>query len=242
MNTPTLPPPLASRFPWLDRLRGLLAWGFAVSVLLHVTFGPLLGAYKPAAGAPEEVQKVSLSHKIKVVVPSPPPPTPPPTSPPLKSTPPPRSATAAPLPKALKLNVVHITSSSKTGPSEQSYVAPESGSESGVPAGKGAAVPVAGPAATAAPAATPPPPTPSPKPACENPHVDATVVKEAQAEYPETARQVGAVVGTSIYKSSGNAALDEAAIAAAGESTYRPEMIDCKAAPGTYLFHADFTM
>jgi protein TonB len=253
---PALPPPLPSRFPWLDRLSGLLAWGFAVSVVLHLAFGPLLGAYKPAAGTPEEVQKVSLSHKIKVVVPTPPPPTP--TPPPLKSTPPPRSATAAPQPKALKLNVVHLKSSSNSGPSEHTYVAPKSGAENGVPAGSQAANAPAAPAAPAPAAATAAPTqTPSPKPACEAPHVDATVVKVAEAEYPETARQsgavgsvdvevsltaTGAVTGTSIYKSSGNAALDAAGVRAAQDSTYKPELLDCKPSPGTYLFHADFTM
>ncbi len=250
---PALPPPLPSRFRWLDRLRGLLVWGFAVSVVLHLTFGPLLGAYTPATGEPEAVEKVSLSHRIKVVVPTPPPPTP--TPPPEKQTPPPSRTTAAPQPKPLKLNVVRTTSKSADGPTEQKYVAPAAGSENGAPDSKGTSDAHAAPAATAAPA-TAPPPTPTPKPACADPHVEAAVVKISQPVYPEVAREAGdvgsvdvqvslsaagTITGTSVYKSSGNAALDMAGVHAAEESTYAPEMLDCKPVAGTYLFHANFT-
>ena len=45
----------------------------------------------------------------------------------------------------------------------------------------------------------------------------------------------------SVVKSSGNAALDNAAVVAAQDSTYAPDVVDCKPVAGTYLFHADFT-
>jgi TonB family protein len=74
--------------------------------------------------------------------------------------------------------------------------------------------------------------------------------------YPESAREngavgevdvlvtlsaSGAVTQISIYHTSGNGALDQAAIRAARASSYSPEIINCQAAAGTYTFHASFS-
>jgi protein TonB len=85
--------------------------------------------------------------------------------------------------------------------------------------------------------------------------MDAMLTRTVQPKYPENAREQGAtgtvqvkvslnpsggVISTSIYKSSGNAELDQAALAAAHESTYNPEIEDCQPVAGTYLFRAGF--
>ena len=95
-------------------------------------------------------------------------------------------------------------------------------------------------------------PTPPP---CTTPHMDAMLTRTVQPKYPESAREQGAtgtvqvkvslnpsggVISTSIYKSSGNAELDQAALVAARESTYSPEIEDCQPVGGTYLFRASF--
>ena len=94
------------------------------------------------------------------------------------------------------------------------------------------------------------------KPACAQPHVDATVIKPVEPDYPDIARQQGAtgtvhvkvtlstggdVTAASVYKSSGNPALDEAAVKAAQGSSYSPEIDNCQPIAGSYLFRADFT-
>ena len=51
----------------------------------------------------------------------------------------------------------------------------------------------------------------------------------------------GRVTGVSIYRSSGSMELDQAAMAAARESTYAPEMRDCQPVAGSYLFKVEFS-
>jgi len=99
------------------------------------------------------------------------------------------------------------------------------------------------------------PESPTP-PACARPHMDARITRVVEPDYPNSAREQGAtgtvlvkvslnpsggVKSTSIYKSSGNAELDQAALAAAHESTYSPEVEDCQPVGGTYLFRASFS-
>ncbi|MGB8204407.1 MAG: hypothetical protein WCE83_07000, partial [Candidatus Baltobacteraceae bacterium] len=130
-----LPVPL----PPAEKVRSFLGWAFVISLALHLIFGPILGLYKPPREDKPEIEKVSVTRKIKVVVPTPPPPTPPPTpTPPPKQTPPPVRTTNPPPQPKLKLNVVHTTSKSASGPSESRYVAPAAGNENGVPQGTAA--------------------------------------------------------------------------------------------------------
>jgi protein TonB len=252
-----LPPPLPRRFPALDRLRNLFAWGVAVSVAVHLAFGPLLGFYKPSHAEQGETEKVSVSNKIKVVVPTPPPPTPtpPPVKPSVQVAP---KQQAAPKKEALKLNVVHTTSNSKSANGDgAAYAAPAEGGENGAPGGTAASAPPAAPSAAPATAAPPPPtPTPTPRPACAVPNLEARMVRQEEPDYPESAKMngvvgsvdvrvtlspSGAVLHAAVYKSSGNAALDNSAVLAAQASTYAPEVAECKPVGGNYLFHADFT-
>jgi protein TonB len=233
-----------------------LGWAFVISIIVHFTFGGFI-PYNHQEAKEQAVEKVSMSHKIKVVVPTPPPPTPPPPTPPPHSTPPPHPATAPPQQPRLKLNVPKTSNNKSTNTSaEHQYVAPVKGSEEGVPQGTVASAP---PAPTSGPATAPPPPptpTPTPRPQCAVPNKDATTTRAVEPEYPEMAKQqgvvgvtqvkvslsaTGSVQGVAVYKSSGNAALDQAALSAARASAYAPEVENCQPIAGSYLFRADFT-
>jgi protein TonB len=220
----------------------LIVWGFAVSLALHLTAGPLFANFKTPRSEDEDVQQVSMTKRATVVIHTPPP-TPAPTPPPKTETPAKRQPAAAP--EALRLNVVRVRAHSASGPAEQTYVPPAAGSQNGVPGGLGSGDSNVPPAA----------PTPSPEPACETPHVQAALEKMAEIEYPESQREAGitgvvdvevalsadgAITGVSIYRSSGHLPLDQAALRVAQESTYAPEELDCKDVPGTYLLHVTF--
>lgn len=224
-----------------------LFYGFAISVALHAIFGPFV-EWKPAVtGTPEPIQTVTVT---KVVTPKPtatptPPPSPTPT--PVTNTPPPQT----PPPHQVKL-LVHPpkqTSQSQGGPSEQQYTN-KSGSEQGVPQGTATTSP---PAAAVAAAPTPAP-TPT-KPACANPNADATATQKVTPDMPEIARQMGAqgtaqikvtldtkgnVTNAAVYKSTNNSALDKAALQAAQQSKYAPEIRDCVPTGGSYLYVVTF--
>jgi protein TonB len=229
-----------------ERVRSFIGWAFVISILVHFFVMPLfprLGQHHEE----QEVEKVSVTKKIIVKVPTPPPPTPtpPPPTPPPKSTPPPHQT--APKPKPLKVNVPKTTSNNaSTTSTESKYVAPKGGSANGVPEGTGTAPP--------APVSTLPPGTP--KPACKTPYQDATVVQQAQPEYPDSAREQGlgevqvavkvtigpsgSLVNAAISQSAGNMALDQAALAAARQSTYAPKIVNCEPVTGDYLFRVTF--
>jgi len=96
---------------------------------------------------------------------------------------------------------------------------------------------------------------PNPFP-CVAPFSDIRTSKPVEPEYPQSATReratgtvqvkldidpTGSVVSAAIYKSSGNAALDRSALAAAKASTYSPARVRCERAGGLYLFRADFT-
>jgi protein TonB len=234
------------------RVRSFLGWAFVISIIGHFVLGGLIPYNKSITGE-KEVEKVSVTKKTKIIVPTPPPtPTPPPPTPPPKQTPPPVTSTVPPQQPKLKLNVPKTTSKGENNSSEHTYVQPKEGTEAGVPQGTVASAP---PAPTAGPAtAPPPPPTPTP-PRCSQPHKDASTTRPVEPDYPDIARQQGAVgtvqvkvslsatgsvVGTSVYKSSGNGALDRSALAAARASSYAPEVEDCAPIAGQYIFRADF--
>jgi len=98
-------------------------------------------------------------------------------------------------------------------------------------------------------------PTEPPAPSCTAPDVAAHVVNTATAETPEVAQEQGVtgttqvevsidpdgrITATSIYRSSGSQALDNAALAAARQSTYKADVRDCEAVAGSYLFTVVF--
>jgi protein TonB len=236
-------------------VRSFLGWAFIISIVGHFVFGGLI-QYKPYISSEKETEKVSVTKKTKIIVRTPPPtPTPPPPTPPPKQTPPPVTSTVPPQQTRLKLNVPKTTNKGQSSSSERTYVQPKEGSQEGVPKGTVASGP---PAPTAGPATAPPAtpqPTPTP-PRCSQPHKDATTTRPVEPDYPDMARQQGAVgttqvkvslsatgsvIDATVYKGSGNQFLDRAAIAAAKASSYSPEVEDCQRVPGVYLFRADFS-
>jgi TonB family protein len=91
---------------------------------------------------------------------------------------------------------------------------------------------------------------------CARPHVVALTTYKVEAEYPESALQqgeggkvtvkvtlspTGAIIATTIYKSSGFLALDKSALKAARASRYIPEVENCQRVGGTYLSIYDYT-
>ena len=244
-----------------ERVRSFIGWAFVISLGLHAIALPFLHL-KGASRDKQEVEKVSVTKKIRVVVPTPPPPTPtpPPPTPPPKSTPPPVKQTNPPPVPKLKVQPPKTTSVSKSASSEQKYVAPKVGSENGVPQGNaatGVPAPVAKTGPPATPAPTPVAPTPTPKPQCAVPNAPAAIKGQAvEPDYPDIARQQGAVGTTnvkvtldptgsvtdvSVYKSAGNASLDQAALKAARATAYSPDVVNCVKTAGSYIFQADFT-
>jgi len=253
------PPTPARADAPVKKARSFLFWAFLISLGLHFVLLPLLHLHAQS-NEKDKVEKVVISKKIKVVVPTPPPPTPtpPPPTPPPKQTPPPVKQTNPPPQPKLKLNVPKTTS--HAGPStEHRYVAPAKGTEDAVPNGTEASgkPEPASTAPAATPAPTPAPPTPTPKPQCANPNADATIKgTAADLDYPEIAKQQGltgttqvrvtldangTVVSATVYKSAGSAALDQAAITAAKATSYVPEIVNCVKTAGSYIFRADFS-
>ena len=92
--------------------------------------------------------------------------------------------------------------------------------------------------------------------ACSEPDRNAVVIKAQEPEYPKSAQSLrlgsvsveievtidpsGNLVGAHVYKSSGNRAIDEAALAAASGSKYSSKIVNCRAVTGDYLFRSDF--
>jgi protein TonB len=235
-----------------ERVRNWLGIAFLISLVLHAFALPLLSKFRSMEPQDQQVEKVSVTKKIRVIVPTPPPPTPPPTprptlppTPPPKDTPPP-VATTPPKQKRLKVNVPKTVSKDAAGTTttERTVVVKPGDSVSGVPQGTetaGPAEPVAGPATAG--------------PACSRPYMDAVATNKVEPDYPEMARQQGAVgtatirvslapsgavSGAAVYKSSGNAQLDTSALRAARSSSYRAEIRDCQPVAGDYLFVATF--
>lgn len=262
---PPLPPPLRSAPVPLQRMRALLGWGFGASIAFHAILAPVAGAYKPPIAEAPEITMVSISKRTTIKIPTPvptPQPTKPPTPPPDRPSPPP-SPIAAPvsvhsaMPQArLKIDVPKNTS--KAGSSAEPKYNVERGSQEGVPQGTLASAPPSGAGAipSVLPSESSAAPARTAKANCAVPNVGATTSRAAEPDYPESARESGttgevevlvslsaAGVPTAavINKSSGNAALDAAAIRAARESFYLPEIVACQAVNGTYLFLASFT-
>jgi protein TonB len=96
----------------------------------------------------------------------------------------------------------------------------------------------------------------APGPACSDPNVEAKTLSavspdrtaggfaadtNAIAMIKVDLDAEGRVTSVSVYASTGSMELDRAAMDAARESTYAPEMRDCQAVPGSYLFKVEFS-
>jgi TonB family protein len=90
--------------------------------------------------------------------------------------------------------------------------------------------------------------------ACPQPNRDAEVTRAQQPEYPQSGKRSwpvtvqvevtidpsGNLIASRIYKSSGNQAIDEAALRSASGSKYASKLVNCQAVTGDYLFRVDF--
>ena len=229
------------------RARSFLSWAFLISIAVHFTFGGLVH-FKPYYEPEPKTPKLSITQ---VAVPTPKPTVPPP-SPPPKATPLPHVEPHRPS-HALSVHTPR-THSHGSVPTEPQYSPSPGGDQNGLPQpGDSTAAPLA--AETATPAIHPlPVPTPT-RPSCAAPHVDARTTQKADADYPALAQAQGAtgtvtvkvalsasgaVESATVYKGSGNSALDQAALKAARNSRYAPEIEDCQKVPGQYLFVVEF--
>jgi periplasmic protein TonB len=249
-NAPTPPANTA------ERAKNFLAYGFAISIVLHLIAGPFL-KFERTQTTEDQPQKVTVV-RVPTPPPTPPPtptphPTPPPTPPP-KQTPPPQQTPAPQQPK-IKINTQKTESrGSTTTENTNRYT---TGNTQGIPQGQGTAAPSTAPPATPAPA-TPPPPTPKPTPtpvSCARPNVAATTLRAVEPDTPPLAQQQGItgtvqvvvsldaashVTGTRI-QSSPSALLNNAALSAARQSTFQTEIRDCKPIAADYIFTVDFS-
>ncbi len=238
-----LPPNTASKHSpnTVDRVlaysKRFLFYGFAISLLVHGTLGPLVDWKPQALGTPEPLESVSIT-----TVPRTPEPTPVPTQ---IATPSP----ARPRPRKIAQFLPHLPKTSAEradSESGQSY-SNTVGSPEGIPQAN---------ADTGPPAVLTPTLAPTPmKPACAVPKAPAATTYKVTPEMPEIARQAGAsgttqilvnlddsgrVVSASIYTSTRNSALDNAALQAAEQSRYSPAIDNCAKTAGSYLYIVTF--
>lgn len=220
-----------------------LSIGFiAISLIIHFAVGSvgesLIPHFKQEATPPP--QKVTVQTLIK----PPPKPTPTPRPTPTPTPPPPPKNT--PPPVNLKLHVVQSHSNSNSGgPAEQAYTPPPVGNPNGVPT----AVPTVAPTA--------PPATAPPTPSGPVEATDADFINRVQPDYPDMAKEeniqgdvtVRITIGTSgqviaavIQESSGNPLLDNAALKAARESTFKPPMVNGVPTQRDYLIIYTFSL
>lgn len=242
--------------PVRDRTRTFLAYGFGISVAVHLTVLPFV--HPQATVAQEDpVPRIHVDRHVPTPPPTPPAtPTPRPTVPP---TPPPREhpPTPAPHPEQLLIHPPQTTAHSG-GPAERANTH-TTGTVDGTSTQPGTTVPGAGdvPAPPAPPAATPtatPHPTPTPL-SCARPNVAATTLRTVAPDTPPMAQQQGIsgvvqvvvsldaqsrVVSTHI-QTSPSAVLNQAALAAARGSQFRTEVRDCEPVAADYIFSVDFT-
>ncbi len=237
------------------RLRFGIGTALALSVLAHLVAAPFV-RFAQANPLPEPTaQPLSIDYTTPRPTPAPPPPTPRPV------------VTPAPLasPSRTVPNVVHPHVAAVPRPMLAPHLTPHA---SGAPRTVGLNTTTAGDGTPSGPPAdgsgnsgspasmeTPAPtPTPTPKATCDRPDVAARTVLVADPEMPDMARQrnvtgtvdvrvdlseTGAVRAVSIAHTP-DVVLDEAALDAARRTTYAPEIVDCKAQSGSYLFRVEF--
>ncbi len=224
-------------------MRKIFLWGLAFSLFVHLIVGAIVASYRPPRVEQPERLIVAHVHTVTIATATPKPtprPTPKPVATPRPSATPHESKAAPPL----RLNVPKATAMKPKMRTERRYVAPPRGSENGAPGangnsqGSGSGTRGNGSGA-----------------ACANPNVPAHVIQAVDPVYPDSAAKdqiygtvlvavtlsdSGAVVSTVVSKSSGNAALDAAALHAAQTSDYAPDYVNCRPVGGTYIFRAIF--
>lgn len=215
------------------RTNRVLVWALAVSLAFHAValfFAQNIRSAPAAVGVPQR-HPIEIIHIVH--------PTPPPTPPP--ATPHPVRVAPRVAPRAAAVHVVKLAHEIvAVGPTEPRVAG---ATHPGV--GIADAGPIGPPIAA-------PPPTPS----CANPNVAAHAIDAISPDTPQAAQEAGAigtvqvevslaasgaVTSVAVLRSAGFAPLDNAALRAARQSTYAPEVRDCRPVAGDYVFRADFT-
>ncbi|MDQ6943481.1 MAG: energy transducer TonB [Candidatus Eremiobacteraeota bacterium] len=240
-----------------ERTRTFLAYGFGISIAVHLIVLPFVHTQATAT------QEDRVVDTFRVDMPTPPPrppstPTPQPTVPPTQpphATPPPQHPVQQP---PLLIHAPHQDAHPRSGAGEPGNTR-TTGDPNGTLTQPGTPGPVAGDvSATPAPPAATPVPTPKPTPtplSCARPNVAATTLRALEPETPALAQQQGIsgivqvvvsldaqsrVVGTRI-QSSPSAVLNLAALGAARGSQFRTEVKNCEPVAADYVFSVDFT-
>ncbi|MHB8434026.1 MAG: energy transducer TonB [Candidatus Tyrphobacter sp.] len=221
-----------------ERIRNFTGWAFALAIFLELIALPFYHSLNQVQSGPTEKPFTIAKQTIK------PPPTPPPPTPTPPPTPQPRQTpqhVVHPNPRPLLVHPPPVHSQGAGSQTQTHYTPPPNASVNGNPQGT----------ATASPAAA----TPA---SCPNPNREATVISKATADYPQSAQELnlgdvtveikvtvgasGTLQDATVYSSSHNMAIDQAALRAARESTYAPKLVNCVPTVGIYLFDVTFTM
>lgn len=202
----------------------VLIWALAISIALHVAFAVAMRTMHRVEAAPEQQPThIRIIDRLRT-----PPPTPAPT-------PPARPHEARPTAPHVHVNL------------------PRASANAGTAHGHAVSVATSGPDVPGDPNAADGTPAPPPRPVCSTPDAPARALSAAMPETPDDATGLpataevrvtldaqGHVTATEIYRSTGQLALDRAALSAARNSTYAPALAACQAVGGSYLFRVDF--
>lgn len=234
-----------------------LAIAFTLSAFVHLCAIPFVHARAPAAAAAAPTEIVTITH----LAPTPPPPRPTPMPRPMHA----RASVARPVALALAVPHTHAvaTQTKSVALAQPRSEAHGSAPHAGLAAGGNATAASAGTAPSGAPVAdpvvatpTPATPEPSPTPGCASTPHEASVIDAVTPDRPQLAEDEGAtgrvqvrvdlapsgaVVTAKVYVSSGNAALDAAAVTAAMHARYAPANDGCTAIGGSYLYVVDYS-
>jgi protein TonB len=226
------------------RSRSFLLWAFGISIVAHFVVGNLMPHLSNSPSPEPSPANLSII-KINVPPPTPPPPTPKPAKP--------RPVASAPVAHHPRVHVAPPrTTNHGGGPVEGPAYVAQTGPSQNSDDPNVAPSPIAGLTSTAPPT---PISTPTPR-VCARPNSDARTIRAVEPDYPEIARErgavgvaqvrvtllaTGAVRDAAIYRSSGDGSLDLEAVKAARASTYAPAFEDCSAVGGQYIFRAEFT-
>ncbi len=232
--------------------RYVLGVAFVFSVMLHLIVVPLVQA--PPEQQPDEPLPLVLESARPTPTPRPTPHPTPSQRPTPRPTLPPRRAVRTP-PHRRRVNVAHEHARQRDAvpaPAAASGPVTRAGSYTG--AGAAIAAPSAASRPTALPSPDPAPSATRP-PACAQPNVAAATVEPAVPETPPIAAQQGIsgdvtvlvsldehsrVTGAHVI-SSPSSLLDDAALRAARDSTFRTEIRDCRPIAADYAFIVEFT-
>lgn len=209
----------------------ILTCALALSLAVHAIFAFV---FRPIRSVDAHPEQTPMPIRVFIIH-TPPPPTPTPAPTVAPKTRPRHTVAVIPVHVPHTINRPGPRASSEPiavpGPSDAPYMPPQTPGPTGSPET-----------------------TATPKPACSAPNVPASAVNvvspsipqsadyvgESQAQVRVTLQPSGAIQAVEIYRTAGNRMLDNEALRAARQSTYRAEIRDCVAVAGEYLFTVDF--